>query len=176
MTGLIACLDALERIKHPSDLTFRRDGKALAATISPATREAGQSHASRIWRFDLAGGSGQLTFGPGCDALGRYSPLDDRLVFASDRDLPGKMALYLLEGTPTSVPRPLGDIPGTIEDIRWGSDARFLIVLAADRGLDAAATSGAKRLAWGKEEDPAVTNPIDARKFGVIPAALAWVG
>ena len=71
MTGLIACLDALERIKHPSDLTFRRDGKGLAATISPATREAGQSHASRIWRFDLAGGSGQLTFGPGCDALQR---------------------------------------------------------------------------------------------------------
>jgi dipeptidyl aminopeptidase/acylaminoacyl peptidase len=164
MTGLIACLDALERIKHPSDLSFRRDGKAIAATISPASREPNQSYASRIWRFDLAGGSEQLTFGPGCDAIGRYSPIDDRLSFASDRDLPGKMALYLLEGSPTSVPRPLGDIPGTIEDIRWSSDAKALIVLAADRGLDAAATSGAKRLDWGNEEDPAVTNPLDARR------------
>jgi dipeptidyl aminopeptidase/acylaminoacyl peptidase len=164
MTGLIACLDALERIKHPSDLTLRRDGKAIAATISPATREANQSYAGRLWRFDLAGGSEQLTFGPGCDALGRYSPADDRLAFASDRGLPGKMALYLLEGPATSVPRPLGDIPGTIEDIRWSSDARSLIVLAADRGLDAAATSGAKRLAWGNNEDPALTSPLDARR------------
>ncbi|HEX3066204.1 MAG TPA: hypothetical protein VHQ39_12020, partial [Dongiaceae bacterium] len=164
MTGLIACLDALERIKHPSDLTLRRDGKALAATISPATRESGQSYASRIWGFDLAGGSEQLTFGPASDALGRYSPLDGRLAFASDRALPGKMALYLLQGPATSAPRPLGDIPGTIEDIRWSADARSLIVLAADRGLDAAATSGAKRLAWGNDEDPAVTNPVDTRR------------
>ncbi len=164
MTGLIACLDALERIKHPSDLTLRRDGKALAATINPASREANQSYASRIWRFHLAGGSEQLTFGPCSDALGRYSPADDRLAFASDRALPGKMALYILEGLATSAPRPLGDIPGTIEDIRWSADARSLIVLAADRGLDAAATSGAKRLAWGNDEDPAVTNPVDARR------------
>ena len=164
MHGLIACLDALERIKHPSDLSFRRDGKAIAATISPATREASQSYASRIWRFDLAGGGEQLTFGPGSDALGRYSPRDERLAFASDRNLPGKMALFLLEGAPTSVPRPLGDIAGTIEDIRWSADARSLIVLAADRGLDAAATSGATRLAWGNDEDPAVTNPLNARR------------
>jgi len=164
MHALTACLEALDRLQHPSDLSFRRDGKALAATISPALCEAHQSTASRIWRFDLEGGSEQLTFGPGCDGLCRFSPSDDRLAFASDRALTGKMALYLLEGAPTSVPRPLGDIPGTIEDIRWSADARFLIVHAADRGLDAAATSGAVRLAWGHEQDPAITNPIDARR------------
>src|SRR5690242_18607281 len=102
MHALTACLEALDRLQHPSDLSFRRDGKVLAATISPPLREAHQSTASRIWRFDLEGGSEQLTFGPGCDGLCRYSPSDDRLAFASDRALTGKMALYLLEGAPTS--------------------------------------------------------------------------
>jgi dipeptidyl aminopeptidase/acylaminoacyl peptidase len=164
MDGLTACLDAIERLKHPSDLSFRRDGKAIAATISPATRESNQSYASRIWRFDLAGGSEQLTFGPASDALCRYCPLDDRVAFASERALPGKMSLFLLDNAAGAEPRPIGDIPGTIEDIRWSADARSLIALAADRGLDAAATSGATRLAWGDEEDPAVTNPIGARR------------
>src|SRR5258706_8736769 len=165
MDALAACLDAIDRLKHPSDLSFRRDGKAIAATISPATREAKESYASRIWRFDLAGGSEQLTFGPASDALCRYSPLDERLAFASDRALPGKMSLFLLDHAVNGAePRPIGDIPGAIEDIRWSSDARSLIALAADRGLDAAATSGATRLAWGDEEDPAVTNPVDARR------------
>src|SRR5262249_45015929 len=136
MNALTACLEALDRLQHPSDLSFRRDGKALAATISPAVREANKSYASRIWRFDLDGGKEQLTFGPGSDALCRYSPQDDRLAFASDRALGGKMALYLQDGAPTAPPRPLGEIPGTIEGIRWSRDAHTLIVLAADRGLD----------------------------------------
>src|ERR1043165_5984935 len=102
---------------------------------------------------------------PSCRKVpGRKQKPDDRLAFASDRALSGKMALYLLAGAPTTVPRPLGDIPGTIENIRWSAECRSLIVHAADRGLDAAATSGAMRLAWGNEEDPAVTNPTEARR------------
>ena len=42
--------------------------------------------------------------------------------------------------------KPLGAIPGTIEDLRWTSDGAALVVLAADRGLDGGATNGAKRL------------------------------
>ena len=37
--------------------------------------------------------------------------------------------------------KPLGDIPGTIEDLRWTGDATALIVKAADRGLDGGATN-----------------------------------
>lgn len=64
MHALTACLEALDRLQHPSSLSFRRDGKALAATVSPASREARQSHASRIWRFDLDGNSEQLASVP----------------------------------------------------------------------------------------------------------------
>ena len=42
--------------------------------------------------------------------------------------------------------------------------ARALIALAADRGLDAGATEGAMRLSWGDIEDPAVTDPRQARR------------
>jgi dipeptidyl aminopeptidase/acylaminoacyl peptidase len=169
MDALTHCLDALERLQHPSDLSFRQDGMAIAATISPASHEPNKSYESRLWRFDLApgkaGGATQLTFGPGSDALCRYSPRDNRLAFASDRDLAGKMSLFLLGADDTQAsPRPVGDIPGTVEDIRWNADATALISLAADRGMDAAATSGARRLAWGEEEDPAVTNPAFARR------------
>ncbi len=174
MDALSLCLEALERLQFPSDLSFRPDGKALAATISPATHEPNKSSESRLWRFDIApgnpGGATQLTFGPGSDGLCRYSPRDNRIAFASDRDLAGKMSLFLLEHDDgMATPRPLGGISGTIEDIRWCADATALIVQAADRGLDAAATSGARRLAWGGEEDPAVTNPAIARRrlFGV---------
>ena len=52
-----------------------------------------------------------------------------------------------------------GEIPGTVEDLRWTSDGAALIALAADRGLDAGATEGAMRLSWGDIEDPAVTDP-----------------
>jgi dipeptidyl aminopeptidase/acylaminoacyl peptidase len=166
MDFLAACVEPLERLKHPSDLTFHYRGLALAAAISPANRERNRSFASRIWRFGLDGSSAQLTEGPGADALPRYSPRDDRLAFASDRDLSGKMSLFLLESGSEAKQkaRPLGETPGTIEDIRWTSDATGLVALAADRGLDAAATAGAVRLTWGDEEEPGVTSPFAARR------------
>ena len=93
-------------------------------------------------------------------ALPRYSPVDDRLAFTSDRDLQGQ------DGACSSSirrkARPLGDIPGTIEDYRWTPDGTALIALAADRGLDGGATNGAVRLWWGEPEDPEVTNPTTA--------------
>ena len=165
MRGLIACLDALERIRHPSDLSLRRDGKALAATISPASHGRQKIYASRHLALrSCRRRRQQLTFGPRSDALCRYSPRDDRLAFASDRDLAGKMALFLLEGHAASGRGRWAISPARSRISAGALMRRSLIVLAADRGLDAAATSGAMRLAWGNDEDPAVTNPLDARR------------
>ena len=66
------------------------------------------------------------------------------------------MDLFILDG---SMVKPLGDIPGTIEDLRWTGDAKALIVKAADRGLDGGATNAATRLWWGGDAEPAITNP-----------------
>ncbi|MGH6880627.1 prolyl oligopeptidase family serine peptidase [Hypericibacter sp.] len=154
-------LERLDRVKLPSGLSFHRSGRTLAATVSPATREAGKSYQSRIWRFTLDGGAKQLTHGPGNDDQPAWSPLDDRLAFTSDRAVKGKADLFLLE---RGEARPLGRIPGTIEALRWSADAKFLIAMAADRGLDHAATSGAVRIWWDGMEDPAVTNAAKARR------------
>jgi len=169
MEKLFEAVDRLDRLRFPSDISFDRSGGALAAAVRPASREAEQSYQSRIWRFTLDGAATALTDGPNGDYLPRYSPVDDRLAFASDRLILGKADLFLLEG---GAVRTLGAIPGTIEDIRWTGDGSAIVVLAADRGLDGGATNGAVRIWWGGTEDPAVTNPRDARRrlFKVIVA------
>ena len=154
-------LERLDRLRSPSGLSFDRHGQALAATIAPATYESGESYQSRIWRFTLSGKATQLTQGPGADDLPCYSPLDDRLAFTSDRTIKGKAALFLLENGEV---RSLGRIPGTIEALRWSKDSASLIAMAADRGLDNAATNGATRIAWDSPEDPAVTNAEKVRR------------
>ena len=161
MDLLTDCVDRLQCLRSPSDLAFTRGGDAVIATVTPERRKAGESYQSRLWRFGLDGSARPLTEGPGSDSTPRLSPVDDRLAFASDREVSGKKALFLLaEGRAG----PIGKIPGTVEDFRWTADGRALIALAADRGLDAAATEGATRYAWGEEEDPAVTNPRTARR------------
>jgi dipeptidyl aminopeptidase/acylaminoacyl peptidase len=161
MDRLAEVLKRLDRVRFPSGLSFHRSGAFLAAAISPASHEPHQSFQSRIWRFMLDGEATQLTDGPNGDGLPVYSPLDDRLAFTSDRLVQGKDDLFLLEN---GTAKPLGKIPGTIEAMAWTPDAQFLIVQAADRGLDGGATNGAVRIWWGGVEDPAVTNPIDARR------------
>ena len=148
MDRLTDCVERLERLRHPSDLCFARGGDAIIATVSPASHRAGESYQSRLWRFGLDGSAEALTDGPGSDGAPRPSPIDERLAFLSDRSLRGKRSVFLLEKDGA---RPIGEIPGTVEDLRWTSDGAALIALAADRGLDAGATEGAMRLAWGDD-------------------------
>ncbi|MER8678218.1 prolyl oligopeptidase family serine peptidase [Mesorhizobium sp. M1153] len=133
----------------------------MLVTAIRGGREANESSKSRIWRFGLDGAAAQLTHGPNGDYAPRFSPVDDRVALTSDRKTRNKADLFILAG---STVNPLGDIPGTIEDIRWTSDGSALIVLAADPGLDSGATKGAMRIWWDGTEDPVVTNPSDARR------------
>jgi dipeptidyl aminopeptidase/acylaminoacyl peptidase len=161
MDKLAEVVGRLDRVRFPSDISFDRGGRSIAAAIRPAGRDADESYQSRIWRYGLDGTATQLTHGPNGDHSPRCSPMDDRIAFASDRAIRGKADLFLLD---QGAAKPLGAIPGTIEDVRWTSDGAALIVLAADRGLDGGATNGAVRIWWGGTEDPAVTNPADARR------------
>src|SRR5882757_1049750 len=79
MDRLTACVEQLDRLRSPAGISFERGGGALAATIHPASREAGQGYLSRIWRFGLDGGARRLTDGQGSDDHPRFSPVDDRL-------------------------------------------------------------------------------------------------
>ena len=148
---------ALQRMRGPFDLSFRHGGGALAVALQPGARETGKSFESRIWQLTTAGEATQLTFGPGGDAMPRFSPVDERLAFASDRVAGRPMSLFLL-GRDGEV-SPLGDVTGSLEEARWTSDGSALIVLSADRGLDSGPTGGAVRLWWGEAPDPDVVRP-----------------
>ena len=55
----------------------------------------------------------------------------------------------------------LGEIPGSVEDIRWSPDSRTLLVLAADLGSDRAGAQTATKIeeAGAEEQDPKVLRP-----------------
>src|SRR5262245_15584579 len=166
----------LDRMRFASHLSFERNGRSIVAAVCPATCEPGKSYRSRIWNFGLDGRATQLTHGPNADDLPCCSPVDDRIAFTSDRDLKDKMALFLLDQGRVE---PRGDIPGTIEDLRWTPDGTALIALAADRGLDDRANNGAIRLSWGEPEDPQVTNQKPRRrlfKVAAVDGATVEVG
>ncbi len=151
-------LELLDRIRYPVDLSFHRDGGTLAVAVFPAHLEAGGTFESRIWRVPLGDGPAQqLTFGPRTDALPRWSPVDDRLAFASERPIAGRMSLFVLGSDGEAAQ--LGEVEGSVQEIGWSADGRSLLVLAVDEGGFGAATDGAIRLRWSGAPDPDVFRP-----------------
>lgn len=151
-------LEFLDRVRYPVDLSFHRDGATLAVAVFPAHLEAGGSFKSRIWRVPLGDDPvEQLTFGPRTDAFPRWSPVDDRLAFAAEQPIAGRMSPFILE--PGGEPRPIGDVEGSVQAIAWAPDGRSLLVLAVDEGGFGAATDGAIRLRWSGAPDPDVFRP-----------------
>jgi len=151
-------LELLDRVRYPVDLSFHREGGTLAVAVFPAHLETGGTFESRIWRVPLdEGPAEQLTFGPRTEALPRWSPVDDRLAFAAERPIAGRMSPFLLE--PGGEPRPIGDVAGSVQEIAWAPDGRSLLVLAVDEGGFGAATDGAIRLRWSDAPDPDVFRP-----------------
>ncbi|RWM77637.1 S9 family peptidase [Mesorhizobium sp.] len=159
LPGAIAWLG---RLRHISGPFFTHDGSAVLATVSPSDIDRGKSLGSHVWKIGLDGSMTQLTRGPNSDRLAKASPIDERIAFTSDRRLRGKMELFMFEGVGDA--RPLGEVPGTVEDFKWAKDGGFIVVLAADRGLNGGAINGATRLWWGEDEDPEVTVPGPARR------------
>ena len=162
MEDIKRTIETLQLLRRPSDLSFHYGGSTLAATVCPAFREIGQSIESRIWCVTTENKTEQLTFGPGADATPRFSPVNEHLVFTSDRLLRGRMSLFLYQDEGEAVL--IGEVPGSIEEVRWNSEGTALFVLSADRGLDCAPTSGATRLWWGDEADPDIRHPDKDRR------------
>lgn len=152
----------LERLRSISRLSFAHDGQSLLATIGAASTPRGEAADSRIWRFGLDGSATQLTRGPHSESFASPAPKDGRIAFASDRKTRHKMDLYLIEGT--GDPRPLGDVPGSIEGASWVADGKSIIVHCVDPGLNGGWATALKRIWWGDDDDPAVTTPTMARR------------
>lgn len=156
--------ESVMRLLRPLEIAVSPDGSRVAATVSASFTRKGERAATSIWLAPTDGGSArQLTRGPGQDGLPRWSPSGDALAFASDRDHPGRMSLYVL-GDGFGEAEPVGDVAGSVEDARWSPDGRSLLVLAADLGADRAGAQTATRIVESgtAEADPEVTRPARA--------------
>lgn len=161
MAGRGLTSDQLLSLVRPQDPVVSRDGSLIAFAVKPSYTEKGKGHESRLWIGSPAlGPPRQATWGPGFDSLPAFSPVDDRLAFASDRGHSGRLSLHLLEPSPSEAV-PIGQVPGTVEEIHWTRDGWALVVLAADLGADAAATNGAVKIRTEDhpESDPLVVRP-----------------
>src|SRR5262245_23942981 len=151
-------LAALDRVRYPSDLSFDHLGRSIAVAVYPAHHDTGARYESRIWRVSLDGDAEQLTSGPRSDTMPRWSPVEDRLAFASNRSLAGRMSLF--EVRPGSGPVQLGRIEGSVQDAAWSRDGTSVVALAVDEGGFGAATDGAVRLSWSDPRpDPQIFRP-----------------
>jgi len=148
-TGLLTPERLLE-LRRPVDVEVSADGSRVAFTVSPSYREQGEGFETRLWL------DGEPLTEPGAaDAVPRLSADGSQLAYASDRGHAGRMSLWL-HGRGE-----LGDIAGSVEDIRWSPDAARLLVLAADVGSDRAGAQSATKIkeAGAEEEDPKVIRP-----------------
>jgi dipeptidyl aminopeptidase/acylaminoacyl peptidase len=157
--------EPLMALRRPLEIVVSPDGRQVATTVSAAFTLKGERAETGIWLAptDGRGDARQLTRGPGQDALPRWSPSGRELAFASDRDHPGRMSLYLLTEGPGEA-EPVGEIAGSVEDVQWAPDGRSLLVLAADVGADRAGAQTATKIVeqGAQEEDPKVTRPARA--------------
>ena len=107
--------EELLNLVRPQDPVLSRDGSLIAFIVKPSYTEKGSGYEGRLWIGAPPNPPRQATRGPGLDSLPAFSPVDDRLAFASDRSHSGRLSVHLLE------PRhgeavPIGEVPGTVEE------------------------------------------------------------
>jgi dipeptidyl aminopeptidase/acylaminoacyl peptidase len=137
-------------VRRPLEVALSPDGARFAFTLSPLYRKRGGTIETRLWV------DGEEATEPGAaDAAPVFSPDGSRLAYASDRGHAGRMSVWLHEEGE------VGEIPGSVEDIRWSPDGNRLLVLAADLGSDRAGAQTATKIAeaGAREEDPRVLRP-----------------
>ena len=138
------------QLKRFADVTLSPDGRRIAFAVSASYREKGTTIESRLWSGDV---DGELHEGaPG--SLPCFSPDGSRLAYASDAGHDGRLSVWV-DG------EELGEIPGSVEAMRWSPDGSQLLVLAADIGSDMAGADSAKKIeeAGAAEQDPKVLRP-----------------
>lgn len=153
--------ELLMRLLRPTEAVVSSDGERIAFSVLESfTQPSDKLAQGRIWTVGADGAVSQATRGPGTDTLPRWSPDGRTLAFASDREHPGRMSVYVL-GFEAGEASLIGDVPGSVEDIKWSPDGERLLVLAADLGSDRAGAQTATRIAekGAPSPDPQVSRP-----------------
>jgi dipeptidyl aminopeptidase/acylaminoacyl peptidase len=147
----------------PGDPALSLDGSRIAFTVSASYREKNKPVDTRLWVGEVDGELRQGEKG----SLPRFSPDGSRLAFASDDGHEGRLSLRVDD-------REFGEIPGSVEDIRWSPDGTSLLVLAADLGADRAGAETATKIEekGADQQDPKVIRPAQFwRRLWLVDAA-----
>ena len=144
-------------VLHPAAPAFSPDGARIAFAVEEAFSRRDEGVRSRIW-IAAADGSGarEATRGPWSDTAPCWSPDGRTLAFLSDRGHQGRHSRPPAGGRRAARPVPIGDIAGSVEQIRFSADWRTILALAADPGSDRAGAESATRIDEA-ETDPQVS-------------------
>ena len=152
-------------VRTPAELAFSPDGSRVAFALHATVADLGSFAPSDMYVVEAAGETQpiRLTSGAWSDTTPAWSPDGSCLAWLSDRITPGHQLPYTMP-VGGGEPALAAELVGSAESAAWSSDARRLLVLAADPGsygLDwsARAVNGA-----GPAPDPLVRRPGDARR------------
>ncbi len=153
------------QLLRPGEVALSPDGSRIAFAVAASFRERGKPIETRLWVGEVGG-----DLQPGeAGSLPRFSPDGSRLAYASDHGHEGRLSLWVDD-------RELGEIPGSVEEIRWSPDGAQLLVLAADIGADRAGVESATKIAQAGAEavDPKVFRPARFwRRLWLVDAATS---
>ena len=159
MGGKLTIEDLLE-LQTVSDVEVSADGQRIAFVVRPSSYAKGTAPEGAIWVSDDGG-----------DAAAGDARPRQRLAAALVADgtharvrlgpRPRRAALAATCSTSRGEARPLGEVEGSIEAIRWSADGSSLLVLAADPGSDRAGGQSATKIEAKDAEapDPVVRRP-----------------
>lgn len=129
---------SIEQLVSSSTLEDPRvspDGKTIAFTVSPASKE-GEHRVSTIWLVPFhEGDATQFTSGLWNDRSPRWSPDGSRLAFLSDRAERGEMSLYVAHLQGGEAVRVL-EQQGKLSDLQWSPCGSRITLLITDPETD----------------------------------------
>ena len=109
---------ALQTLRRPAEAVISPDGRRIACSVlTAACTDPPHGQQSGLWLIAPGADPRPLTRGPWLDSLPRWSPDGQRLAFGSDRDHPGLLSAYLLDGD-LGEARPVGDHPRLVRGDR----------------------------------------------------------
>jgi dipeptidyl aminopeptidase/acylaminoacyl peptidase len=125
--GRAMTIDDLLAVKGVSDPQLSPDGKLVLYSVGTIDREANRGR-SDLWLVPVEGGEPkQLTFAPGNDSEGRWSPDGQTIAFVSDRGGSPQVWLLPLSGGEA---RPLTKLPVGVSGPIWSPTGQQIAFVA----------------------------------------------
>jgi dipeptidyl aminopeptidase/acylaminoacyl peptidase len=147
--------EILVEVRTPAELAVSPDGKRVAFSLHATVSERGPIAPSDLYVRGQNDAILQLTHGAWSDRAPAWSPAGSQLAFVSDRIKRGHFLPYVMPAAGGG-PRPVGALLGSAESVSWSSDARRLLVGAADAGAYSHEASAVAVTGAGPDPDPIV--------------------